>query len=265
MIGMLKNPFGLMILGLTALLLLIDDFNTFKKGGVSEFPELWKWFTDLGKQMDESGTGLKTFKDDIFDIVGSLGELGKTIGELTGTLDEDGKFSKSLKDGVISTLKDLDNLLKGINKGLRELNGLLKGEGYYSFSDIVTGQDKEDARVEEETGVNPKYKRKEQEQEDKQNGVPEQSYSLGEFWKDVKNFFKNYPTEFMGNTVAISYPVNHYSYMYPKTNSAVTTTNNINMSPNYNIKEASNANSTVAKINYTNIALITRAVKGVNR
>jgi len=56
MISMLTNPLGLLILGMTALLLLVDDFNTFKDGGESAFPKLWEWVEKFKKSLEDNGT-----------------------------------------------------------------------------------------------------------------------------------------------------------------------------------------------------------------
>jgi hypothetical protein len=96
MITLLMNPLGLFILGLTTLLLLIDDYNAFendKSGKSSVFNDLWRAVDKFKTSLKDNGY-IKDFKTIIQDVL-------TLISRLEGLLDKIGKskeFQKLVED-----------------------------------------------------------------------------------------------------------------------------------------------------------------------
>jgi len=73
--------FAPITVGLTALLLLIDDFATYERGGKSAFPKLWEWVDKLNQSMDDTGT-LKEFKKSLSELSDNTMELFGNLGKI---------------------------------------------------------------------------------------------------------------------------------------------------------------------------------------
>jgi len=101
MVSMLTNPLGLLILGMTALLLLVDDFKTYTSGGESAFPELWK-------SLDDKGT-IKKFIDNLHKVLKVAKDFGGKIGKYL-----DSKEFKEKLNGLIQDLKKFESWLEKI-------------------------------------------------------------------------------------------------------------------------------------------------------
>jgi len=138
MIHLLSNPFGLMVLGLTALLLLIDDFNTWKDKGDSAFSKLWEWVDNLGDSLDENGLTLDNFKLKIDDIGDSVNEVVKDFKELFELLSPEGGFGDLLESGIIATLMVLDDTLTSIHGLLVMIHGIANAD----YGEVGKGWDK---------------------------------------------------------------------------------------------------------------------------
>jgi len=116
------GPLGLIVAGLTALLMLIDDYYTYKDGGESAFPKLWKWIDNLVQSMEDNGT--------IDDFTDSLNELIDSFNELMSSLDD---------LATDFNFKDLGDALTWLANGaLKLLADVLNGIAY-SLSLIDTG------------------------------------------------------------------------------------------------------------------------------
>lgn len=237
LVGILSNPFGMMIIGLTALLLLIDDFSTYKDGGDSAFPKLWEWVDDLSKSMEDSGLSFKDFKKDLSDIVDSVSELGKTVADLTKQLGIDGGLAGAIKYGILSVLQILNDVLKGVNVGLKEFNDLITGKA--SIFDINELDKKYTGSEDEPMHPNDK--------------------AVFDFFRNIKDFFiKNSTGDSFSNAYGKS-----KGYMYNQSSFSGVT--KITMSPVYHINGATNPQGVATQISRNNTALITRAVQGVIR
>ena len=138
-INLLTSPLGMVILGLTALLLLIDDFTTYQSGGESAFPALWKWLDDLSDSMEDSGLTLENFKGKLDDIRESVTGLSSAFEDLMDLLGLDGGFGKFLESGLIATLMVLEDTLKSIVGLLTIIDGIAMadygkvGDGWKKF------------------------------------------------------------------------------------------------------------------------------------
>lgn len=126
MISMLTNPLGLLILGMTALLLLVDDFNTYASGGESAFPKFWEWVERLKKSLKDNGT-IKEFRDDLHEVVQEL----KGFGVWLDKIGESKSFQEMIKDiddissNLIIIIRESAGWLKSFYKEIKE-NGDLK-------------------------------------------------------------------------------------------------------------------------------------------
>ncbi len=115
------NPFTLMIAAIGAVLLLLDDFYTWKRGGKSLLGDTWS-------QLDQLDFGSKSFQS-IQKLLGNTGNLFDTLGEKWKALNETVKEKTGFTilenallgvDTVVSTIADglafivelLDKILK---------------------------------------------------------------------------------------------------------------------------------------------------------
>lgn len=287
-VKMLSNPFALMLLGLTALLLLVDDFTTWQKGGDSAFPKLWEWVKKLGDSLNANGLSFKTFKKDFQDIAKSAGELGTTFNNLLTQLGVKGGLVEVLKDGIIATLTTLNGLLIAVNGALKEFNALTTGKT--TIPDIASGKaDKKFADPAPEDNSKPIY-----------GGVDDAVFGFfknlfgGKFSNPFKSFsispmafgggegggaevlsFKKMQTgiEKMASLMAYqsptaagglnASPTQGLGYMFPQSTQSSGITQ-ISMAPVYQITTP-DPSGVATQTSRTNTSLITRAVQGVNR
>ena len=80
-INMATNPIGALILGMTALLLLVDDYLAFendKSGKSSVFNDLWRWVDRFKESLKDDGT-IGEFKNDLLEIVQDVKEFGALL------------------------------------------------------------------------------------------------------------------------------------------------------------------------------------------
>lgn len=134
------GPIGWIIAGLTALLLLLDDYKTYQEGGDSLFSDSWAQLDKLKQTMEEDGTfkkfksSLDSVSDSLLGILGSLGDIGEKIATGLGFKS----FSDMLMQGTLTTLKSLETALQGIAGALEIIDGILSGDG----SKLQSGADK---------------------------------------------------------------------------------------------------------------------------
>lgn len=223
MVNMLSNPFGLMILGLTALLILIDDYLAFEKdksGKNSYFNDLWRWIEKLKGSMKDSGIDLDGFRKSIDNIWDSVKGLRGAISDLLEILGGSGGLSDFLGSGIIATLNVLKDTLGSI-AGLMTIifsAATFDGEGISKGFDLFM------------------------------NGLPKGFYENG---KGIIDAFND------GNKQTSATK----KYLYPQSNSSTAT--QITLKPTYNIHGATNPNAVVTTINRSNKGMITRVFRGV--
>lgn len=128
LISLATNPVFLMIAGLTTLLLLLDDYNTFTKHNGSKTLFDWTWLENIGKKLKASGLDFAEFKKDIGDIATDIGNIFSTLDKLAQTLGAKGGLAEILEKGIILTLRTLDDLLKSVDQDLKTLNNDLQGK-----------------------------------------------------------------------------------------------------------------------------------------
>jgi len=266
MVSLLTNPLAMLILGMTALLLLVDDFNTYQKGGESAFPELWKWLDKMGDRLKASGLDLKTFKDDLENIAKSATQLEKTLDGLVEKLGIKGGLAGVIKTGILSTLELLDDVLQSINMGIKELNDYITGKGgsFFSLKD-ANAADKKYEPHPEENGEFPMDKAA----LNALNSIYDffTKNSFGDILKNIKDspwskFIDGFTTKTSAGATSsrVGYNAN---YLYPQNNTPSMT--QVKMNPVYNIYGATSPESAATTVNRTSTAMITRMFQGVNR
>ena len=104
------GPIGWLIAGITSILLLMDDFTTYKSGGKSAFAGMWEELDGGDSVIDSTKKSLESMGGSLSDILKSLTEIWDFFGgKNTGT--------QILKD----TLMFIDNTLKNIATGLETI------------------------------------------------------------------------------------------------------------------------------------------------
>ena len=221
------GPLGLMIAGLTALLLLVDDYYTYEQGGQSAFPKLWGWLDKLGKKFKESGiTG------ELKDIASSLADIFSTLLDIMGKI-ADSKVMKNFGDSLLElangALKVLADVLNGIAYSLKIIDDLTKGDT--TSLKKATGYDK-----------------------------PMEEYDpiAAWFWNSVGDLSdKIKGTNWTPYVPSSDGP----SFIYPQVSPAGG--NSVLLSPTYNIYGASDPKAAANAVDRNNTGLITRAFQGV--
>lgn len=125
--AMLKmGPIGRFIALLTTLILLVDDFMTWKRGGKSALPGVWEKLEELSKgfNLSNSKKQLESFLSAVWDVFTAGGELlGRLIdignqvgafdqlwGMLTGTLETVGDLLQWIADFLLVITGQFDKL-----------------------------------------------------------------------------------------------------------------------------------------------------------
>jgi hypothetical protein len=208
------NPITLIILGITALLLLLEDFYTYLDGGESQFEGLWKWVDKFYKQLEETGL-IEEYSDTISELFTNISDLSKEIlnlldnmAKLAGSTD----FETAFNDGLINTLKAVNELVQGISEGLKTITLLLSGDFEKAFGGVVQSGDSLRGGI--------------------LKGLLGQKNG-----ESVNNFFRkifNYGGYWDENSkVKIPFDNPNY-YLFPRANSATRTVTN-NLNPTFNI------------------------------
>lgn len=125
------GPVGIMIAGLTALLLLLDDYRAYAKDqNNSAFPDLWKWVDNLKKSMKDDGT-LKEFKESLDGLAQSVVTLGKNFWNLMDSFVNGDSKIKAIKGaiGIITgAFNELSFVLKTIADSLKIIDSYINGD-----------------------------------------------------------------------------------------------------------------------------------------
>ncbi|GAB6170547.1 hypothetical protein JCM15765_03940 [Paradesulfitobacterium aromaticivorans] len=260
------GPLGLMIAGLTALLLLLDDFNTYKNGGQSALPQLWEW-------VDKTEGKVKEF----FDSFKDSGELDKFIQALAGlvtsfkdvskatteALDELAKlagyedFGDMLTKNTLTFIKRMVYMLEGVVYLLKAtvdlIKGLITGDFSQWFQDLkdefgafnkgIFGDDALPGGAQRTAFRAPNYL------------YPQRSIATTNnvTMKPTYNIYG------AAQRTAFRAP----NYLYPQR--SIATTNNVTMKPTYNIYGAAQPDSVVRTVHRSNVDLMTRTFQGVVR
>ena len=92
--AIMLNPFTAIILAIGAILLLLDDFYTWQRGGESMFGDMWQQLADFQKKLANTtfeSQALNDLKDAVYGVAdsfryleGKWGELNKNVGTVDG-------------------------------------------------------------------------------------------------------------------------------------------------------------------------------------
>jgi len=134
-----SGPAGMMLAGLSLIMLLLEDFYTYSQGGKSAFPEMWGWisgtFGEGTKFAEEFNTGVKALDDTLNDLYETLGQIydafnkEDVFGNLIkafGSLFELGWSLNEAMGGILESMiglsgVDLSNL--GLGKASQDIFG----------------------------------------------------------------------------------------------------------------------------------------------
>lgn len=116
-----SGPMGMMLTGLSLLMLLLEDFYTYSEGGKSAMPGLWSWMTtsfgEGSKTANELSETFSNLSDTIDILKGALLDLYNVFGNNAKWED----FMKSLGDFV-----QVDGLIHTLNDDLKLMNDILR-------------------------------------------------------------------------------------------------------------------------------------------
>lgn len=124
------GPIGWLIAGVTALLLLMDDFKTYQEGGDSLFGNTWKELEKLKQSMEDDGT-IESFRTSLDSISNSLENILKDLGSIADKIATSlgfDDFADMLKTGVLGTLQTLDIVLNSIADALEVIDSILSAD-----------------------------------------------------------------------------------------------------------------------------------------
>ncbi|MHB9057142.1 MAG: hypothetical protein ACYC2P_13510, partial [Paludibacteraceae bacterium] len=124
---LLALPLAPLILGLTALLLLIDDFMAYKEGRESMFPELWKEVKALKDELANNGS-LEEFAKTAEEIVKQLKEMAISIHDILNEVARMAgfeNFAEMFRKTVVFVFDVWLTVLKNIKSTLEVINALL--------------------------------------------------------------------------------------------------------------------------------------------
>ncbi|EHL08974.1 hypothetical protein HMPREF0322_00397 [Desulfitobacterium hafniense DP7] len=125
------GPLGALIIGLTTLLLLVDDYKTYSEGGESLFSGFWRGFDDAGVNVKKFMDQLKV-SEDFREFITSVGDLGGALRDLgidtMNALDKLAQlagyenFGSLLENNIIKSLRMMGGLIQAI---VYELNAAI--------------------------------------------------------------------------------------------------------------------------------------------
>jgi hypothetical protein len=131
LIKMASNPFGAFILGLTALLLLVDDYRAWendKSGKSSVFNDLWTWVDKFAEKMKNSGFTMENFQKGLSKVVKWVKKL-KAWFEKIGQSEEFKALVKSLESifsNLVIIIRETAGWFEELGKKLKENGDLDK-------------------------------------------------------------------------------------------------------------------------------------------
>lgn len=149
-----SNPFMLFVEGISAAILLLDDFKTYVSGGKSAFPQLWAWVVKTGKALDKLGIPQR-FEDNIKALGKTLSDLGKSTDEFASSIGNLYDATQGQKgQGIVGFFQLIADTLSGAEKTLMtviaEVSGMMKvnsdlihgnpGGAAVEFAKMLTGQ-----------------------------------------------------------------------------------------------------------------------------
>lgn len=144
---------GLVIAALSTILILLDDFYTYKRGGKSAYTELWKSLENgtsvdyITEKLYGLLDGIRKFSEDLSEIIGNLdiGGLlggaiekgGNVISEILNYLfGDDTAKTKAEQEGLVNTLTiSITNIVDSLNKALE---GAMFRENGVKFGELLT-------------------------------------------------------------------------------------------------------------------------------
>lgn len=138
------GPIGWFIAALMALLLLLDDFQTWQRGGKSSLGPLWEQLSSIGKNLDFSQLDVVNGK--LETLFTTAGDVAKALGDLflqfLGWAEDTGVLQKAL-DILIGTFETIIDLLQWILDLVLVLTGNFDKLNENSWFRKVTAMDEE--------------------------------------------------------------------------------------------------------------------------
>ena len=134
------NPFMLMVIGITGLIVLLEDFYTYLDGGESLFGDLWSWLQESGQRFTDFWDDLDglekmgVISDGLISLGTHLGDAVQGIGRFFAVLSENEiaiTIFKALLDGLLKTLEAIVGIVDQISMGIDNAFG--------GLSDLVSG------------------------------------------------------------------------------------------------------------------------------
>lgn len=119
-----KGPLGMMLAGLALLILLMDDYFTWKKGGTSFFGDEWEKLDEILEKInskDGSESGFVKLADSIGNVIDLLGEFAEKVFGIKSPVD----FITTLFEGlntVLGVTADILNFIVMFINGLKPSN-----------------------------------------------------------------------------------------------------------------------------------------------
>lgn len=120
---MAASPMGLMLIGLSGLMLLLEDFYTFSEGGKSALPGLWSWVSDtFGKGSEFADE----FDDSVNQLHDDLQLLFNIMTDLKENFDKENTFSHMIDafKAEYELVKNIEQKVRDLIKALTDLAGI---------------------------------------------------------------------------------------------------------------------------------------------
>lgn len=120
---MAASPMGLMIMGLSMMMLLLEDFYTFSEGGKSALPGLWSWVSDTFGKGSEFADA---FGDSVNQLHDDLQLLFNIMRDLQENFDKENTFSHMIDafKAVYELVKNIEQKVRDLIKALTDLAGI---------------------------------------------------------------------------------------------------------------------------------------------
>ncbi|UUZ85669.1 hypothetical protein LJK88_20500 [Paenibacillus sp. P26] len=132
-LAIMTGPFGMIAIAIGGLLLLLDDFYTYMRGGKSALGPMWEKLIELKGELLESGQ-VDKFKKSFEGVLKSINDVGDSLGDLLKLLTGTGAVADALKEigkigfeSLILSLQAIKTAFDGIADAIRLINGLIQG------------------------------------------------------------------------------------------------------------------------------------------